>query len=173
MACKNVCKLCNHLVLSTAIAFTGGNLVVTIPEGSYNNGEKYCIVLAQSIPNATTITAPVMIQIGTGTTLYPLENRCCAQVTACGVRTRTKYATRVATSATGGAFKMLGNPACSPNNNLTAINGTAPAADAPVTQAVRKGALYCIKLQWKWENGLWKKPKHMALIISVLKIGTI
>ena len=92
MACKNVCKLCNHLVLSTAIAFTGGNLVVTIPEGSYNNGEKYCIVLAQSIPNATTITAPVMIQIGTGTTLYPLENRCCAQVTACGVRTRTKYA---------------------------------------------------------------------------------
>ena len=41
MACKNVCKLCNHLVLSTAIAFTGGNLVVTIPEGSYNNGEKY------------------------------------------------------------------------------------------------------------------------------------
>ncbi len=74
MACKNVCKLCNHLVLSTAIAFTGGNLVVTIPEGSYNNGEKYCIVLAQSIPNATTITAPVMIQIGTGTTLYPLEN---------------------------------------------------------------------------------------------------
>ena len=30
-----------------------------------------------------------------------------------------------------------------------------------------------IKLQWKWENGLWKKPKHMALIISVLKIGTI
>lgn len=68
-------------------------------------------------------------------------NRCCAQVTACGVRTRTKYATRVATSATGGVFKMLGNPACSPSNNLTAINGTAPTADTPVTQAVRKGAL--------------------------------
>ena len=112
MACKNVCKLCNHLVLSTAIAFTGGNLVVTIPEGSYNNGEKYCIVLAQSIPNTTTITAPVMIQIGTG----------------------------VATSATGGAFKMLGNPACSPNNNLTAINGTAPTAEN-VVQAVKRGGI--------------------------------
>ena len=48
-------------MLSTAIAFTGGNLVVTIPEGSYNNGEKYCIVLAQSIPNTTTITAPTTI----------------------------------------------------------------------------------------------------------------
>jgi hypothetical protein len=140
MACKNVCKLCNHLVLSTTIAFTGGNLVVTIPEKNYNNGEKYCIVLAQSIPNATTITAPVMIQIGTGTTLYPLENRCCAQVTACGVRTRTKYATRVVTSATGGVFKMLGNPACSPNNNLTAINGTAPTAEN-VVQAVKKGGI--------------------------------
>lgn len=41
----------------------------------------------------------------------------------------------------GGVFKMLGNPACSPNNNLTAINGTAPTTEAPVTQAVRKGAL--------------------------------
>ena len=97
MSCKNVCKLCNHLVISQSVAFTGGNLVVTLPAGSYSNGEKYCIVIAQSIPEATTITAPVMIQIGTGTTLYPLENRCCAQVTACGIRTRTKYATRVVT----------------------------------------------------------------------------
>lgn len=68
------------------------------------------------------------------------NNRCCAQVTACGVRTRTKYATRVATSATGGAFKMLGNPACSPNNNLTAINGTAPTAEN-VVQAVKRGGI--------------------------------
>ena len=141
MSCKNVCKLCDHLVISQAVAFTNNNLVITLPAGSYNNGEKYCIVIAQSIPEATTINAPVMIQIGTGETLYPLQNRCCAQVTACGVRTRTKYATRVATSATGGAFKMLGNLACSPSNNLTAINGTAPTTDTPVTQAVRKGAL--------------------------------
>ena len=65
MSCKNVCKLCNHLVISQSVAFTGGNLVVTLPAGSYSNGEKYCIVIAQSIPEATTITAPVMIQIGT------------------------------------------------------------------------------------------------------------
>lgn len=72
--------------------------------------------------------------------LAQLQNRCCAQVTACGIRTRTKYATRVATSATGGAFKMLGNPACSPNNNLTAINGTAPTAEN-VVQAVKRGGI--------------------------------
>lgn len=141
MPCKNICNLCPNLVISQSVNFTDGNLVIVVPSGTYENGRKICIVIAQIIPEATTITAPVMIQIGTGTTLYPLENRCCAQVTACGIRTRTKYATRVATSATGGVFKMLGNPACSPSNNLTAINGTAPAADTPVTQAVRKGAL--------------------------------
>ncbi len=141
MSCKNVCKLCSHLVISQSVAFTDGNLVITLPAGNYSNGEKYCIVVAQSIPSTATITAPVMFQVGTGTVLYPLQNRCCAQVVASGIKTRTKYATRVATSATGGVFKMLGNPACSPSNNLTAINGTAPTTDTPVTQAVRKGAM--------------------------------
>ena len=127
MACKNVCKLCDHLVISTAVAFTGGNLVITLPEGSFDDGEKVCIVIAQTIPEETTIAAPVVIQIGTGTVQYPLTTRCCAQVTACGVRTRTRYATRVATSATGGTFRMLGNPNCSPSYRLQSINGTAPA----------------------------------------------
>ena len=127
MACKNVCRLCNHLAISTAVEFTDGNLVITLPQNSYENGEKVCIVIAQAIPADTTITAPVVIQIGEGTEQYPLTNRCCAQVTACGVRTRTRYATRVVTSAVGATFRMLGNPSCSPNYNLQTINGTAPA----------------------------------------------
>lgn len=127
MACKNVCRLCNHLAISTAVEFTDGNLVITLPQNSYENGEKVCIVIAQAIPADTTITAPVVIQIGEGTEQYPLTNRCCAQVTACGVRTRTRYATRVVTSAIGATFRMLGNPSCSPNYNLQTINGTAPA----------------------------------------------
>ena len=129
MACNNVCRLCDRLVISTAVTFTAGTgLIITIPEGSYNNGEKYCIVVAQTIPADTTITAPVFIQIGTGTELYPLNKCDCSQVTACGVRTRTKYATRVATTPTGGVFKLLGRPCCAPNNNLAAINGTDPTA---------------------------------------------
>ena len=127
MACKNVCRLCDHLAISTAVAFTGGNLVITLPADSFRNGEKVCIVIAQTIPADTTITAPVVIQIGEGTEQYPLTTRCCAQVSACGVRTRTRYATRVVTSATGATFRMLGNPSCSPNYNLQSINGTAPA----------------------------------------------
>ena len=124
MACKNVCRLCNHLAISTAVAFTNGNLVITLPAASYRNGEKVCIVIAQAIPEDTTINAPVVIQIGEGTVQYPLTTRCCAQVSACGVRTRTRYATNVVTSATGATFRMLGNPSCSPNYDLPSINGT-------------------------------------------------
>ena len=129
MACKPVCKLCDRLVISQSVTFDGTSLVINLPAGSYNDGCKYCIVVAQAIPAATTITAPVVITIGTGTVQYPLTNRCCAQVTACGIRTRTRYVVRVATDATGGTFKMLGDPCCSPDNRLTAIDGTAPAAE--------------------------------------------
>lgn len=127
MACKTICQLCNKLVISQSVTFTAGTgLIINIPAGSYADGQKVCLVIAQRIPAATTITAPVFITIGTGTQLYPL-NRCdCTQATACNLRTRTRYSTRVATSATGGAFKLLGRPCCSPNNALTAINGIAP-----------------------------------------------
>lgn len=126
MSCKPVCKLCKRFIISQAVTFTGGTLIVNIPAGSYNDGEKYCIVIAQAIPAATTINAPVVITIGTGTVQYPLTKCNCAQVTACGIRTRTRYSTVVSTSATGGTFKLLGRPCCAPNNALTSINGTAP-----------------------------------------------
>lgn len=133
MACKPVCKLCDRLVISQSVTFTGGHLVVNIPAGSYRNGEKYCIVIAQAIPATTTINAPVVITIGTGTVLYPLTNRCCAPVTACGIRTRTRYSTVVTTSSTGGTFRLLGSACPCPPNNLAAINGTASAAPAEPT----------------------------------------
>ena len=127
MSCKTVCRLCDRLVLSQAVTFADGTLTINLPAGSYANGEKCCIVIAQAIPETTTITAPVVITIGTGTEEYPLTNRCCAQVTAASLRTRTRYSTVVSTSATGGTFKMLGKGSCAPSNNLTAIDGTAPA----------------------------------------------
>lgn len=126
--CGYVQRLCDRLVISDSVTFAGGNLVIDLPAGSYNNNEKYCIVVAQTIPDTTTISAPVVITIGGGAVLYPLTNRCGVQVTAAGIRTRTKYATCVATTPTGGAFRLLGNPACTASNNLVAIDGTAPAA---------------------------------------------
>ena len=67
MACKNVCRLCNNLIISADVTFTAPNLIINIPAGSYGDCQKYCIVIAQTIPDATTITAPVFITIGDGT----------------------------------------------------------------------------------------------------------
>lgn len=144
MACQNVCKLCSKLIISNAINFADGNLVINLPAGTYQNHGKYCIVLAQAIPPETTINAPVVITIGEGTEQYPLTRTDCSQVTACGIRTRTKYSVCVSTNATGGVFKMLGKPHCYPRNNLPSINGTAPtptpaAPAARVAQAAERG----------------------------------
>ena len=124
------CRLCDRLIISQAVTFTAPNLIINLPAGAYQNCERYCIVVAQAIPDATTINAPVFITIGDGTELYPL-NRCNGvQATASGIRTRTRYATRVSTTATGGAFRLLGKICCYPTDNLTSIDGTAPAAAA-------------------------------------------
>lgn len=133
MSCKPICKLCDKLVISNSVTFAGGNLVINIPAGSYSNGCKYCIVVAQARPTTATVDAPVVITIGDGTVQYPLTNRCCAQLTACAIRTRTRYSTVVSTTPTGGTFKLLGNACPCPTNNLTAIDGTAPAAPAALT----------------------------------------
>lgn len=130
MSCKNVCRLCDRLIISEALTFDGTNLVINIPAGSYANGCKYCIVVAQTVPAAATINAPVVITIGDGTVLYPVTNQCCAQLSACAIRTRTRYAMCVSTTATGGSFKLLGRACCAPNNALAAIDGTAPVAAA-------------------------------------------
>lgn len=130
MACKPICRLCDKIRISQSITFTDGNLIVNLPSGSYNNNQKYCIILAQTIPTTATIGAPVVFTIGTGTVQYPLVNKCCRPVTACGVRTRTRYSTVIETTASSAVFKMLGRPCCQPNNNLTSVDGTAPAAPA-------------------------------------------
>ena len=141
MSCKNVCRLCGRLVLSQAVSFTGGNLVIDLPAGSYDDGCKYCVVAAQAIPAETTIAAPVVFTVGAGTEQYPLTTRDCAQVTACGIRTRTKYALRVATSAVGGSFQMLGRPCCAPDNRLASLDGgTAPAPNVQPASS-QKGVL--------------------------------
>lgn len=127
MSCKNVCRLCPNLIISESVAFTAGTgLIVNIPAGSYSDCSKICIVVAQAIPDATTINSLVYITIGDGAVLYPLNQCDGAQVTANQLRTRTKYSTRVSTTATGGSFNLLGKICGQLNNNLTAIDGTAP-----------------------------------------------
>lgn len=134
--CKPICKLCDKIRISTAVNVVGGNVVINLPAGAYNDGCKYCVIVAQNIPATAPVGANVLFTIGTGTVQYPLLNRCCRPVTVCSIRSRTKYSVTVETTPTSGIFRLLGNTCCNPCNNLLSINGTAPvtttAAAAPV-----------------------------------------
>ena len=112
MGCKNIKKLCERLVLSQSVTFVDGSLIINIPEGAYNNNEKYCIVIAQDIPETTTIGANVVITIGADTTQYPLLNCNCSNVQVCQISARTRYSTKVITNISSGVFKLLGKTNC-------------------------------------------------------------
>ena len=113
MSCPNYKRLCDKLVISQSVTFANGTLIINIPQQAYNNCEKYCIVVAQNIPETTTIAAPVVITIGTDTTTYPLLNCNCTQVTACSINRRTRYSVKVNTGIQDGVFQLLGKLPCS------------------------------------------------------------
>ena len=138
MSCKNSCKLCDKLVISqsvTVVTVAGvDTVVIDLPARAYNDGCKYCVIIAQAIPTTATIGSPVAFSIGGDTaTVYPLVRCDCSQVTVCGIRTRTRYATIVSTNAIGGVFKSLGGLSCYPVNNLTRL--PVPATTAGVAVA--------------------------------------
>lgn len=130
--CDYICSLCPRLIISDSVTVvtvdSTDTLLIDIPAATYSNCYKYCIVVAQAIPAGATINMPVAISIGGDTTtVYPLTTRNCAQVVACQIRTRTRYAVRVATTGTGGTFRVLGCLPCAPNNALASLP-VAPAA---------------------------------------------
>lgn len=131
--CVKNCRLCNNFILSQTITFDGTNLVVNLPANAYGNNCKYCIVLAQTIPETTTINAPVVFTIGTGTTTYPFVNCNCTPIYASQLRTRRIYPTRVNTAVNDGVFKYVGKY-CLPSNATTVVQSIpveAAAAETP------------------------------------------
>ena len=127
MSCKNVCRLCKNLIISTAVAFdpTTNSLDITLPTPitgetfPYVSGCKVCIVIAQAIPDSTTLNAVVNIIVGG--TRFPLLTCDCREVTACQIQTRTRYATKVVTSSVSGSFRLLSNLCCTRPTNLSAL----------------------------------------------------
>lgn len=134
MACRNICSLCDNLVISQAVNFSDDTIIIDLPAGSYADGHKYCIVIAQTIPTTATIGSSVVFTIGGTATQYPLVTRNCRQVTACGIRTRTRYSVCVETSATGATFRMLGTPCCSPDTRLASVSGETATVTAQSVQ---------------------------------------
>lgn len=134
------CKLSRNTVISDSVTVTPidgvPTVVIDIPDGTYYNGWRYNIIVAQNIPVTATIVSPVAISIGGDTTtVYPLVRSCsCEQVSACAIRGRTLYPTVVSTSTTGGVFKVLnGLSCCYPNNDLESIPVSTTTSDTQNT----------------------------------------
>ena len=165
MACKPACRLCRNLIISqsvTVVTVDGTDtLVIDLPVGTYANGCKYCIVIAQAIPATATINMPVAFSIGgVTTTVYPFTRCDCSQVTACAIRTRTRYSTIVSTNAIGGVFKSLGGLSCCPNNVLTSLPvetaATGATIEEPVVLTTRTTSTTATKVS---KNSLLKKEE--------------
>ena len=129
MKCSTYKRMCDRLIISDSVTFADNTLLIDLPAGNYANGQKYCIVVAQNLPDTTTITAPVAITIGGDTaTTYPLMNCDCSTVYACSINRRTRYSVVVRTDITSGVFKLLGKIPCSRcGNNLAALPASAAA----------------------------------------------
>lgn len=139
------CRLCPNLVISDAVTVVTvdgvDTLVIDIPAGGcYCDNKKVCLVVAQTIPTTATINQPVAISIGGDTTtVYPILNCDCTQVTACAIRTRTKYALCIQTTVDSAVFRSLKPLPCYPVSTLAAIPVPAASAGAAVL-AVRNTA---------------------------------
>ena len=132
------CRLCRNIVISTSVTVVTvdgtDTLVIDIPAGFYPDCRRVCLVVAQTIPTTATISMPVAISIGGDTTtVYPIVNCDCSQVTACAIRTRTKYGLRISTSATSAVFKTLKQLNCYPTDTLAAIPSPTTAATLATT----------------------------------------
>lgn len=124
--CNNSCNECPRKIFSSGVSIVTvdgtDTLVIDVPQQSFKDHQRGCLVIIQNIPLTATIATPVAISIGgVTTTVYPLVSCDCSQVTACALRTRKRYPFVVSTNINGGVFKILRNLSCSPNNNLATI----------------------------------------------------
>lgn len=143
--CIKDCKVCRNIVYSTAVTVITidgvDTLVIDVPAGFYPDCRRVCLVITQTIPTTATITMPVAISIGGDTTtVYPIVNCDCSQVTACAIRTRTKYGLRISTSATSAVFRTINKLSCYPQETLAVIPApTTPAVVFRTVKAKTKG----------------------------------
>ncbi len=113
MACTCNNKLCRHLIVSQSVTYADDLLTINIPAGTYDNNERYCLVIGQDIPTTTTIGSLVGITIGSDADIiYPLVNNNCTNVLASQLRTGNIYPTIVKTNIQSGVFRLLVNMGC-------------------------------------------------------------
>ena len=134
---------CCKEILTTSVAVVADTLVLTVPQATFANCCQYVIRIAQAIPATATNLMPVVIQIGTDTTQYPLVRKCGHNVYANQIKARCRYT--VLTAADTARFVLcsgfLRAENCGTVVSIPAPTTTAPAASEAVTASVaRKGA---------------------------------
>lgn len=130
--CNNSCNECPRKIYSSSVTIVTVDgtptLVIDVPQQSFNNCQRGCIVITQNIPVAATVAMPVAISIGgVTTTVYPVVSCDCSQVVVPMLRTRRRYPFKVVTNSTSAVFKILRNLSCAANNDLLSI----PATETP------------------------------------------
>jgi hypothetical protein len=105
-------RACKRLVSSVSVTVTGDVLVINIPQANYNNCEKLCILVSQSVPTTATRGMPVVVTIGTGTVQYPIVRCSGLPVTQEYIGQGNIYPVRVQTTATSAIFRVLCELCC-------------------------------------------------------------
>lgn len=122
---------CCKEILTTAVAVVADTLVLTIPQATFQNCCEYVIRIAQDIPATATNLMPVVIQIGTDATQYPLVRKCGHNVYANQVKTRCRYVVKIAADTARfvlwNGFLRIEN--CGAVVSIPAPTTTAPAAE--------------------------------------------
>lgn len=118
------CRVCNNLVVSTSVAISGTEMVITIPQTTYTNNQKLCILIAQSIPASAT-PLPVTIQIDGSKPAIPFRTICGHNVYSDQLRTRTIYPVYAATDSQTFVYRL--KERCLPCTNY-AFSDTIPPA---------------------------------------------
>lgn len=112
MACRN--KLCPSFTIVSDVTFAAGVLTLNIPAGTYNNCERYCLVIADTIPTEATLASTIVVTIGDDATAYPLLlcNGTQATLNSFRIQSRHKYATIFHTLLGGGGNFRLTERYC-------------------------------------------------------------
>ena len=122
---------CCKEILTTAVAVVADTLVLTIPQATFQNCCEYVIRIAQDIPATATNLMPVVIQIGTDATQYPLVRKCGHNVYANQVKTRCRYVVKVAADT---ARFVLCNGFLRIENRGAIVSIPAPTTTAPAAE---------------------------------------
>lgn len=121
------CNGCLHFVKTLSITLTGTVLTLTIPAETIRNREKFCICLAQSIPNGVDANTTVNVAVTNVTAPFMLIDRCGNKIYGDQLRTRRLLHSIALTDIP--AFRLIDNAGlCRTEHSFVSIVPTVPAA---------------------------------------------